>query len=98
MLCAQSASPPYLVARHVVKLAQSERHGKEKTGRATLKFGGWHRAEAEKGGVGEGGAKTFPQERILLASQLELYLLRKGPFSPEREEDESQDSVAVSFV
>jgi hypothetical protein len=48
--------------------------------------------------LGEGGAITFPQERILLASELELDLLRKGPFSPEREEDETQDSVAVSFV
>jgi hypothetical protein len=69
-----------------------------KAGCATLKFGGGRRAGAGKGGVGEGGAITFPRERILLASELELYLLRKGPFSPEREEDETQDSVAVSFV
>lgn len=38
-------------------------------------------------GEGEGGAVTFPPERILLASEYRLCLRRKGPFSPEREED-----------
>jgi hypothetical protein len=41
----------------------------------------------EERGEGEGGAVTFPPERILLARECRPYLRRKGPFNPKREED-----------
>ncbi len=52
-----------------------------------LKISSLERFSREEWGEGEGGAATFPPERILLASECELCLHRKGPFSPEREED-----------
>ena len=64
----------------------------------TLKFGGQHAGSDEVGGEGEGGAVPSPRERILLAREWPLYLLRKGPFSPEREEDQDRTDESQDLV